>query len=142
MINFGTPRIGDKAYAAFSDAIFPNQWRVVNNKDIVPHVPSKEWPFEFRHTSTEVHEEDGEYTICGPGEDPECSDRHWKYSPIDHMYYLGKCMGRSCNDFECGRDDQLDQCWWDDGSCEEDSYNLEKLEEKWDSVLSKLESIE
>jgi triacylglycerol lipase len=30
MINFGQPRIGNEAYADFANAVFTEQWRVVN----------------------------------------------------------------------------------------------------------------
>lgn len=31
MINFGQPRVGDKAYAAYSNSVFPNQYRHVHH---------------------------------------------------------------------------------------------------------------
>jgi len=31
MINFGQPRVGDKSFAAFSQKVLPNQWRVVHH---------------------------------------------------------------------------------------------------------------
>jgi len=89
MINFGQPRVGDSDYAAFSDAKFPNQWRMVHHKDIVPHVPSEMWPFYFYHTSTEVFEDKGgNYKVCAPGEDPTCSDQYWTFSISDHLTYM------------------------------------------------------
>lgn len=33
MINFGQPRTGDNDYAAFSNNVFPEQWRVVHYQD-------------------------------------------------------------------------------------------------------------
>ena len=97
MLNFGQPRVGDKAYAAFSDAKIPNQWRMVNHKDIVPHLPPSEFPFSFYHTSTEVYEDkDGNYTVCQPGEDKNCSDQFWTYSISDHLTYMDQCMGSTC----------------------------------------------
>ena len=44
MINFGQPRVGDKAFAVFSQKTMTDQWRVVHHKDIVPHSPSMDWP--------------------------------------------------------------------------------------------------
>ena len=41
MINFGQPRIGDKKYAEFTKATFPDQWRVTHHQDIVPQSPSQ-----------------------------------------------------------------------------------------------------
>jgi len=54
MINFGAPRVGDSTYATFSEQKMPNQWRMVHNRDIVPHLPFAFWPMNFNHTSTEV----------------------------------------------------------------------------------------
>jgi len=100
MINFGMPRIGDKEYAEFSDATWPNtQWRMTHNKDIIPHSPPSEWPFSFHHTSTEVYEDKhGNYTICEKGEDPKCSNDHLVYGIFDHLTYMDKCMGELCGD--------------------------------------------
>ncbi len=56
MINFGQPRFGDKAYAAFSAKIFPNQWRVVHRRDVVPHSPSELQ--NYHHTTTEMYEDE------------------------------------------------------------------------------------
>ena len=39
MINFGQPRVGDLAYSNFAKTILPESWRVVHNRDIVPHLP-------------------------------------------------------------------------------------------------------
>jgi predicted lipase len=75
MLNFGCPRVGDDAYAAFSDSKIPNQWRMVHLKDIVPHNPGSAWPFNFYHTSTEVYEDkQGNYKVCSKGEDKTCSN--------------------------------------------------------------------
>ena len=99
--NFGQPRTGDQKYADFvtSRAEFPELWRVVHYRDIVPH-----WPFSehmgFAHACSEEYEdENGVLTSCGrssswerPCEDPACSaqfdePRYWR--PDDHMTYLG-----------------------------------------------------
>ena len=39
MINFGSPRVGNKAFAKSFDSLVPNAWRVVNSNDAVTLVP-------------------------------------------------------------------------------------------------------
>ena len=56
MINFGQPRVGESNYAAFSNTKLPNQYRVVHNKDMVPHNPTSTWPLNFYHTRYEEWE--------------------------------------------------------------------------------------
>ena len=57
MVNFGQPRVGDDAYAALANTIFPNHYRVVHNRDIVPHQPTNAWPINFLHTRYEIFED-------------------------------------------------------------------------------------
>jgi hypothetical protein len=78
MINFGQPRVGDKDYAAFSNAKFPAQFRHVHRQDMVPHNPSSGVPFYFWHTAHEVYEDENGYKMCdASGEDPTCGDKWW-----------------------------------------------------------------
>jgi predicted lipase len=50
--NYGSPRVGDKAFSNWFQQIYPNTLkpRVTHRKDPVPHLPPKEWGFE--HTQT------------------------------------------------------------------------------------------
>lgn len=92
--NFGQPRTGDQKYADFvtSRADFPELWRVVHYRDIVPH-----WPFDeymgFAHACSEEYEdESGAIVSCALCEDPACSaqfDQPRDWRPDDHMTYLG-----------------------------------------------------
>lgn len=95
--NYGQPRTGDAAYSAFvGDKI--STYRVVHNRDIVPH-----WPFDDRmgyyHVCREEFEsEDGSLRTCNEScEDPMCSDQYapHEWRPDDHMTYLG--MYISCD---------------------------------------------
>lgn len=80
MYNFGQPRTGDSDYAAFCNATFKNQYRVVHYKDPVPHSPPT-WPVEYHHTATEYFETEEVFSETslkqcdGSGEDPTCSDK-------------------------------------------------------------------
>ena len=94
MINFGQPRTGDSNYAAFSNAKFTQQWRVVNFKDQVPHLPIPE--MNYTHVRTEAYEaKDGSVRLCdASGEDPTCADQ-WgllQTNWTDHLTYLGVDM--------------------------------------------------
>ena len=100
MINFGQPRVGESNYAAFSNSKFVNQYRVVHNKDMVPHNPPSTAPTHFWHTRYEEWEQsNGVVKQCNStGEDPACSD---SINPVllnvdDHLVYLGLCMGTGC----------------------------------------------
>ena len=55
MINFGQPRVGDSTYAAYSNGKL-EQYRVVHDKDLVPHNPTMDWPLNFMHSKYEMWE--------------------------------------------------------------------------------------
>ncbi|KAI6199069.1 Lipase domain containing protein [Aphelenchoides besseyi] len=52
MINFGQPRVGDIVYALAYEKLVPHAFRIVHDKDVVPHVPPY-W-MGYRHYQTEV----------------------------------------------------------------------------------------
>jgi predicted lipase len=88
--NFGCPRVGNAAMAQFLGTRVDTLFRVVHNKDIVPHLPPE--ALEFHHSAYEVFFNEGmdSYVICSnSGEDKNCSN---KYSPdfsaADHGYYF------------------------------------------------------
>lgn len=47
--NFGSPRFGNEKLARFLNQKVLNHYRVVHNKDVVPHVPSD---VHYRHAAT------------------------------------------------------------------------------------------
>jgi hypothetical protein len=75
-------------FANFSDYMLPDHWRLVNNHDIVPHVPPED--FGFRHDSFEVWYHNGTHSTCGPQEDSNCSNSVPKHelNVGDHLFYL------------------------------------------------------
>jgi len=95
---FGSPRVGDLAFASYFDKIIPDTFRVVHNQDLVPHIPQRF--LGFRHVSREVwyyQEAGGSFKLCNGGEDDACSnsvnlhvDEH---SIKDHALYLDQPMG-------------------------------------------------
>eukprot|EP01133_Synstelium_polycarpum_P015453 gene15453-18333_t len=47
----GSPRAGNDVFAAYYNTIQPNTWRVVNQRDVVPHLPPKHTINEYHHVS-------------------------------------------------------------------------------------------
>lgn len=93
--NYGQPRTGDQKYAAFATARVPT-WRVVHNRDEVPHLPFTT-KMEFYHVCTEQWEDEtGALKTCNDScEDPTCADQ-FKFptqtNGDDHLVYLGLDM--------------------------------------------------
>jgi len=75
-VTFGTPRVGNAAWATLFDSEVPDFKRMNNKRDPVPTVPGRR--LGFRHPSGEIHIGfDGIAVACpGPddGVDSECSD--------------------------------------------------------------------
>jgi hypothetical protein len=88
--NFGCPRVGNAAMAQFISTRVDSLYRVVHNKDIVPHLPP-ESSF-YHHTAFEVffNEPMTSYVICSEsGEDKNCSNQFAPhYSAADHGFYF------------------------------------------------------
>jgi len=70
--NFGEPRVGNQIFASYFNTRVGNIWRVVNQDDCVPHLPSM--GMGFYHASREVYyTSHSRYRICdASGEDPTC----------------------------------------------------------------------
>lgn len=94
-ITFGETRVGNAAYASTIKATVPGKIRVTDHKDIVPHLPPKE--FGYRHGAWEVYETTAggsTFIVCnGTGEDPKCSDQWGDVAGLlnidDHLKYMG-----------------------------------------------------
>lgn len=61
---FGCPRVGNKQLASYIKTNIPTVWRVVHNRDIVPHVPTVNG--NYFHPPFEVlfDEDMKNYRIC------------------------------------------------------------------------------
>jgi len=97
--NFGSPRVGDSSFAAAYDSLVPigQHYRVVNDADIVPHLPPED--FSYFHIVQEVWLHNGTITVCSDsnGEDPTCSDSlELPDSIYDHLHYFG--IAEDCDD--------------------------------------------
>ncbi|OBZ77266.1 Lipase [Grifola frondosa] len=62
-VTYGTPRVGNSAYAAWYDAMVPDFTRINNEKDPIPIVPGRFLGFEHPH---------GEVHIVAPGDAVSC----------------------------------------------------------------------
>ena len=110
MTNFGQPRVGNGKFSTFVKTKWPEHWRVVHHKDIVPHNPSSGILMEFWHTCYERYQDSTGMHACPDSscEDPHCAAQ---WSPLvlnidDHLSYLGMCMGVLCGG--CGTSSTLD----------------------------------
>lgn len=92
LFNYGSPRVGNTAFADFYPSIVDSVSRVTHHKDIVPHVPMHE---RFTHIAGEYYEADDSLNVveCQGEEDKKCSYQWHITSISDHLYYLGLNMG-------------------------------------------------
>ena len=95
LVTFGSPRVGNAAFAAFVRQATDASTRVTHNRDIVPSVPPT-W-VGFHHAATEAWQVDvdgaGVVGLCdASGEDPRCHDSVCTLglctSVADHLMYL------------------------------------------------------
>lgn len=90
VITFGSPRWARDDLASVYDQVIDSNWRLTNEKDIVPTVPYTYLSNGFSHTATEIHytaDDPLTYEQCdGSGEDNGCG--YIGYSIDDHLNYL------------------------------------------------------
>ena len=71
-------QVGNEVFAKFSVSHGVPIFRVVHNRDPVPHLPFESWG--YRHPPTEVFfdADQTSYVVCDDsGEDVTCSDQFW-----------------------------------------------------------------
>ena len=99
LFTFGSPRVGNAAFASFVERSTSASVRVTHNRDVVPSVPPT-W-VGFHHVATEAWQVDvggaGVVGLCdASGEDPRCHDSVCILglctSVADHLQYLGSPM--------------------------------------------------
>ena len=74
-VTFGTPRVGNVAWATFFDSQVSNFTRINNKRDPVPVIPGRLFGLGFQHPATEIHiQPDGKAVIC-PGKWPHFAPR-------------------------------------------------------------------
>lgn len=97
LMNFGSPRFGNKLLAQYASEQLKSRYRVTHLMDPVPHCP---FQFDFTHISGEWYErEDGSLLKCAANvfEDEHCANQWYLnlFGVDDHMEYLGVTMGCS-----------------------------------------------
>ena len=90
MFHFGSPRVGNTAFAEFASNRIVDRNRNTHYKDMVPHCPMHE---RFTHISGEWYEDPQGLHACNGYEDPNCSYQWHVTSIDDHMHYLGLYVG-------------------------------------------------
>jgi len=94
VITFGSPRVGNDKFASYFASLVKKSWRVVNQRDIVPHLPPSKW-LHFHHVEREIWvQADGTFRLCSPenSEDPTCSAGipYHDLSILNHITYFGR----------------------------------------------------
>jgi hypothetical protein len=104
--NFGEPRVGNPAFAAWVTTVLPDgvQHRVTHEADPVPHLPPMD--FGFLHSPHELwynNNGDTSYANCADSATAEshaCSDSTLPIDVSDHLLYLGVCTECTCSGFD------------------------------------------
>lgn len=99
LYTFGSPRVGNRAFALEVTASVKQSYRVVHSNDIVPHVPPKDMDcnegdlFYGWHVANEIYYNDDftSYKVCKGEEDMSCSNSVSLLSlrVSDHLVYMG-----------------------------------------------------
>jgi len=104
VVNIGQPRVGNQLWASKFHEYIGTSYRIVNKRDLVPHVPPRF--FGFHHVSTEIWFPSNftDFVVCdGSGEDLNCSDSLQMWNPMDHLYYAGYfSRDQGAYDANCG----------------------------------------
>lgn len=96
--NFGTPRVGDAAWAKLAQQCIHTYYRLTHAQDIVPRMPPTVWPLSYMHPPAEIWLPDAtgkqiKHCSLTNGEDPTCINGSGPYSFKDHVQYLGHDVG-------------------------------------------------
>jgi len=86
---YGCPRVGNSAWNAYFATLNTPTARLVNNKDIVPHIPPR-FVYNYHHVATEVWYNSNAFVFCDTsGEDPACSNSLLLATSVDdHLSYF------------------------------------------------------
>lgn len=85
---FAAPRTGDDKFADYLTSQGFQQYRYVNQNDIVPGLPPR-FTFSYKHASPEIWFQNSQAYVCDkslPEEDPSCSvSTGISVSALDHL---------------------------------------------------------
>ncbi|KAI9294432.1 alpha/beta-hydrolase, partial [Neoconidiobolus thromboides FSU 785] len=97
LFTYGEPRVGNTAFVEWFNRQSLTLTRVVNNKDIVPHVPPRK--FGYSQHQREMHLRDNKAKVCSTTvlEDPTCALSTEPFlSILDHLTYWDGFLGGVC----------------------------------------------
>ncbi|KAI9295796.1 alpha/beta-hydrolase, partial [Neoconidiobolus thromboides FSU 785] len=97
LFTYGSPRVGNKAFALWLNSKYLSSTRVVFNRDIVPHLPPK--ILEYVHYQRELHIYKNRAYVCSDEalEDEKCSLARAPILSInDHLTYWDVRLGGIC----------------------------------------------
>ncbi|KAJ1971872.1 hypothetical protein H4R35_005004 [Dimargaris xerosporica] len=91
---FGQPRVGNAAFTIYYQSLNIPTARVVNQHDVVPHVPTKTMGFKHQPFEIWIRPKDGVTVACPASvgkESPHCSSGvpFYKLNVMDHSHYWG-----------------------------------------------------
>ena len=90
--NFGQPRLGNIELSDYMSKTLDGIYRVVHNRDLVPHLPPDLPGFDYHHPAHEVffNLDLSVFKVCdATGEDITCSNKFFPaYDPNDHDHYF------------------------------------------------------
>jgi len=106
---YGTPRIGNEAFARYFSKYVPCAYRINHFKDIVPHIPWRnnflsgsyynQFPYEVWYHTRRGTDYTKDYVVCEGkndwGEDENCSNQNTNASVDDHLWSVDMPCG--CN---------------------------------------------
>lgn len=100
-VSFGSPRVGNPAFAAYANALLPTAQRLTHLKDPVPHAPPSYIPLvgKYQHILSEVYEDAAHVLNACVGVDDDKCSMQWRDSECDgadHTLYLNLCTSCVC----------------------------------------------
>ncbi|CAJ0577108.1 unnamed protein product, partial [Mesorhabditis spiculigera] len=94
LITYGEPRTGDQAFADDHDLKIPYSFRVIHNRDLIPHLPFRELlNMDYEHHMTEIWYKNNmataDFMVCDQAQEQNtCSDGVLDVWEPDHHDYF------------------------------------------------------
>ncbi|EAR96966.1 lipase family protein (macronuclear) [Tetrahymena thermophila SB210] len=97
LYTFGQPRVGNKKFAKYFNERIGNIYRLIHNRDLIPHVPLRVMGFYHEGTEVWYDEPNTSYEVCDFEKDNnKCSDKLHSFTMKDHCYYMGRDICEDC----------------------------------------------
>uniref|UniRef100_A0A0N4Z5H9 Lipase_3 domain-containing protein n=1 Tax=Parastrongyloides trichosuri TaxID=131310 RepID=A0A0N4Z5H9_PARTI len=94
LYTMGEPRVGDESYVKNYDNLNIESYRIIHNRDMVPHLPP-DGLFGYKHHKMEIFYENNmvvgsSFKTCPGDDDNNCSNVRVDLSINDHLHYFNK----------------------------------------------------